>query len=462
MGPVLRYAADHADRFVADLVAALEIPSISARSENAADVRRCAEHLAAEMLRVGLTRSEVIETAGHPVVYGEWLGAPGKPTVLIYGHYDVQPVDPENLWHTPPFVPTTRDGKLFARGSVDDKGQCYIHLAAVEAYLRSVGGPGALPVNIKMIIEGEEEIGSLHLGEFLAAERARLEADVVVVSDTAMFAKDVPSLCYGLRGLAYCEIEVHGPAGDVHSGSFGGGINNPCNALAHIIASLKDTEGRIQVAGFYDKVRANTDAEKAELASLPFKEDEWLAATGSSATFGEAGFTTLERLWTRPTLDVNGILGGYTGEGAKTIIPAWARAKVSMRLVPHQDPHEILALIQAHVERVAPPSVRVTVTPMEGAPGWLCEPTHPAFDAARRALEAGFGVPAVLMREGGSIPFVGTISDALGKPCLLVGFGLPDENSHAPNEWLDLDNFHRGIHSTIVLYDELSRLNAAT
>ncbi len=462
MGPELRFAAEHADRFVEDLSVALRIPSISARGENAADLRRCADHLAAEMRRVGLTHAEVIPTAGHPVVYGEWLGAPGKPTVLIYGHYDVQPVDPENLWHTAPFEPTVRDGKLFARGSVDDKGQVYIHLAAIECYLRSPGGPGSLPINIKMIVEGEEEIGSLHLGEFLAAERARLDADIVVVSDTAMFAKDVPSLCYGLRGLAYCEIEVHGPAGDVHSGSFGGGINNPINALAHIVASLKDTDGRIRVDGFYDTVRVNSEAEKAEMASLPFDEPTWLAATGAPAAFGEPGFTTLERLWTRPTLDVNGILGGYTGEGAKTIIPSWARAKVSMRLVPHQDPHEILRLVEEHVRRVAPPSVRVTVTPMEGAPAWLCEPTHPAFDAAKRALEEGFGTRTVMMREGGSIPFVGTIADALGAPCLLLGFGLPDENSHAPNEWLDLSNFHRGIHSTVVLYRELASTPTAT
>ncbi len=460
MNPVTRYAQDNADRFVRDLIVALEIPSISARSENAADVRRCAAHLAAEMRRVGLTHAEIIPTAGHPVVYGEWLGAPGKPTVLVYGHYDVQPVDPENLWHSPPFAPETRNGRLYGRGSVDDKGQCYIHLAAIEAYCRSAGGPGGLPVNLKVMLEGEEEIGSLHLAEFLDAERERLAADVVVVSDTAMFAKDVPSLCYGLRGLAYCEIEVTGPAGDVHSGSFGGGIDNPCNALARIIASFKDADGRIQVAGFYDKVRDSSPAEKAEMAALPFDAAAWLAASGAPAAVGEAGFTTLERLWTRPTLDVNGLIGGYTGEGAKTIIPAWARAKVSMRLVPHQDPQEILRLVQEHVSRVAPPSVRATVTPMESAPGWLCEPTHPAFDAARRALAEGFGTETVMIREGGSIPFVGTISDAMGKPCLLVGFGLPDENSHAPNEWLDLDNFHRGIISTIALYRELALLPA--
>ena len=324
--------------------------------------------------------------------------------------------------------------------------------------MRSPEGPVALPVNLKVIFEGEEEIGSVHLGEFLEAERARLAADVVVVSDTAMFAKGVPSLCYGLRGLAYCEIEVTGPSGDVHSGSFGGGINNPCNALAHIIASLKDTAGRVQIDGFYDRVRVSSAGEKAEMAALPFDEVVWLAASGAPATLGEAGFTTLERLWTRPTLDVNGIIGGYTGEGAKTIIPAWARAKVSMRLVPHQDPEEILRLVREHVARVTPASVRATVTPMESAPGWLCEPTHPAFDAARRALAEGFGTETVLIREGGSIPFVGTISDAMGKPCLLVGFGLPDENSHAPNEWIDLDNFQRGIISTIALYRELAQL----
>jgi acetylornithine deacetylase/succinyl-diaminopimelate desuccinylase-like protein len=410
------------------------------------------------MLRVGLTQAEVIPTDGHPVVYGEWLGAPGKPTVLVYGHYDVQPVEPLDLWISPPFAPTVRDGRLYARGSIDDKGQVYIHLAAIEAFLRSSKGAAALPVNLRFIVEGEEEIGSEHLEDFLQKERERLSADIVVVSDTPMFAKGVPSICYGLRGMAYLEIEVHGPATDVHSGSYGGGIDNPANVLARIVAALKNPAGVIEVPGFYERVRPLDPEERAALNSLPFDEASWLAGSGAPAAAGEQGYSLIERLWTRPTLDVCGLLSGYTGEGAKTIIPAWARAKVSMRLVPDQDPDEIANLVARYVEKISPPTVKATVKNLHGAPAWVAPRSHPAFEAARRALQKGFDHDVVLVREGGSIPFVRTISDELGIPCLLVGYGLPDENAHAPNEWLDLDNFQRGAISTAWLYRELSEL----
>jgi acetylornithine deacetylase/succinyl-diaminopimelate desuccinylase-like protein/molybdopterin-guanine dinucleotide biosynthesis protein A len=455
-GPMdaLQFVRENRDRHFSELVEFLRIPSISSSSERRSDVAHAAAFLEAEMRRLGID-AQVIPTEGHPVVYGEWMGAgPGKPTVLVYGHYDVQPVDPLHLWKSPPFEPEVRDGALYARGAVDDKGQVWLHLKAFEAW-RGAGGP---PVNVKMIFEGEEEVGSVHLGAFLDRERARLAADAVVVSDSPMFAKGVPSICYGLRGLVYLQVDVEGPRVDLHSGSFGGAVLNPANALARIIAGLQDPTGKVLVPGFYENVRRLGAHERSDVRKLPFDEKEWLASAGNPpAPWGEPGFNVLERIWARPTLEVNGIWGGYQGEGAKTIIPSRAGAKISCRLVPDQTPEEIEAKLERHLRRVAPREVKVTVTSLHGGPAFLSEVEHPAFRATERALERAFGRKPVLTREGGSIPFTATIQGALRCPVILMGFGLPDENSHAPNERLDLENYEKGILSAIYLYEELAR-----
>jgi len=457
MDNVLNYIDTHRERFVRELVEWVRIPSISSLPEHKGDLVKNAEHLADELRRLGADRVEVLPTKGHPAVFAEWNHAPGKPTLLIYGHHDVQPVDPLDLWESPPFEATVRDGRLYGRGVVDDKGQVWIHVKAIEAFLK--GGNGKLPINIKLIVEGEEEVGSVHLADLLHEHADLLKADFVCVSDTAMFGRGIPSLCVGLRGLAYFEIHVHGPSGDLHSGSFGGGIANPANALARIIARLHDDEGRVTVPGFYDKVRVLTEQEREEIASLPHDDQAWLAMTGAPATFGEAGFSTLERIWARPTLDVNGLKSGFQGEGAKTIIPATAMAKVSCRLVPDQTPDEIGRLLADYVQRIAPPGVRVEVKPIHGGLPYLAPTDHPVYEIARSAFSKAFGTKTVFIREGGSIPFVRTIADATGKPCLLMGFGQPDENAHAPNEWLDLENFHLGIKSAAHLYDEIANLS---
>ncbi len=449
----VRYVKENRERHLRELVEFLRIPSISSSSPHAPEVARAAEHLRAEMERIGVAAT-IFPTAGHPVVYGEWLGAgAGAPTVLVYGHYDVQPVDPVDLWKSPPFEPEVRGGALYARGAVDDKGQLWLHLKAFEAW-RGAGGP---PVNVKMIFEGEEEVGSANLGAFLEAERSRLGADAVVVSDSPMFARGVPSICYGLRGLAYVQVDVEGPSQDLHSGSFGGAVLNPVNALARILAQLQDASGKVLVPGFYDRVRKLGPRERASTKRLPFRRAEWLASAGDPPSdWGERGFHVLERIWARPTLDVNGIWGGYQGEGAKTIIPARAGAKVSMRLVPDQTPDEILRKFGAYVKRIAPREVKVSVRSLHGGEAFLAPTDAPAFKATERALERAFGRKPVLVREGGSIPFTATIQAALGCPVILMGFGLPDENSHAPNERLELENYEKGILSAIYLYEELA------
>jgi acetylornithine deacetylase/succinyl-diaminopimelate desuccinylase-like protein len=374
---------------------------------------------------------------------------------LVYGHHDVQPVDPLNEWVSPPFEPAIREGRMWGRGVVDDKGQVWIHVKAIEAFLETAK---KLPLNLKLIVEGEEEIGSDNLDALMREKQKELSADFVCVSDTAMFGRGIPSLCVGLRGLAILEVHVEGPKQDLHSGSFGGGVANPVNTLAKMIASLHDDDGKIMVKGFYEKVLPLTDVERKEIAGLPFDEKEWLASTGSPATQGEKGFTTLERVWARPTLDCNGIAGGFQGEGSKTIIPARAMAKITCRLVPDQHPDEIAKLVAEHLQKVAPAGVKVRTVISHGGQPYLAPTNHPVFEVAKRAFAKAFGRPTVFIREGGSIPFVRTIADATGKPCLLMGFGQPDENAHAPNEWLDLENFHLGIKSAAHLYDELSRL----
>jgi acetylornithine deacetylase/succinyl-diaminopimelate desuccinylase-like protein len=452
---VLRYVDEQRARFVDDLVTWCRVPSISSSDEHRAEVRRSAEHLRDRLAALGATETAILETKLHPAVYAEWRVDPSKPTLLVYGHHDVQPVDPLGEWVSPPFEPTERDGRLYGRGVVDDKGQVYIHVNAIEAFLKT---GRSLPINLKMIVEGEEEIGSMNLDALLLEHADRLSADFVVVSDTAMFGRGIPSLCVGLRGIAYFDVHLRALSMDAHSGSFGGGLCNPALALARMLASLHDADGRITVPGFYDKVRVLTDAERAEIASLPFDEPGWLAAVGATAASGERGFSTLERVWTRPTLDANGLGAGFQGEGSKTIIPATAKAKISCRLVPDQDPTEIALLVKRHLESLAPPGIQAEVTYLHGGRPYLAPTEHPVYEVAKRAFSRAFGRPTVFIREGGSIPFVRTIADRTGKPCLLMGFGQPDENAHAPNEWLDLENYHLGIKSAVYLYDELANV----
>lgn len=433
----------------------LRIPSISTDPAYDADVRRCAEFVLQKMNEAGLN-ARLIETAGKPLVYGEWLGAVGKPTILFYGHYDVQPADPLELWRNPPFEPTLEeDGKiLVARGATDDKGQCYTHLKAVAAMLAE---RGELPVNVKFIIEGEEESGGESIETFVQEDAGKLLAcDAVFVSDSAMYAPGQPSLLYGLKGLAYMEIRVDGPERDLHSGSFGGAVTNPANALGTIIASLRDSQtGRIQIDGFYDKVRPLEDWERKEFAALPFDEEAYVENLKIPEVFGEEGYSTLERVWGRPTCDVNGIFGGYQGEGAKTVLPAWAGAKISMRLVPDQDHKEIERLFTEHIEKVTPPGVRVTVTAHHGAPPVLLTTEGQIVEAALAAAEDVWGRRPVRVREGGSIPIVSIFSQVLKAPVLLMGFGLSDDRLHSPNEKFDVENFYAGIRIVVRMLDRL-------
>jgi len=449
-----RYLQENRGRFVENLKAALRIPSVSAQPEHKADVRRCAEHIAAHLKSIGMTRAEVVDTPGHPVVYAEWLGATGAPTALLYGHYDVQPPDPLELWKSPPFEPVERDGKLYARGACDDKGQVYMHLSAIEAHLAV---NKRLPINLKLVIEGEEEAGSESLEGFLRSWRPKLDADVILVSDTSMLSADQPALTYALRGILYTQIEVTGPARDLHSGEFGGAVMNPANALAGILAALKDADGRITVPGFYDAVKELTPTERAGFAAVPFDEQAFLAETGAPMGWGEKGRGTLERVWNRPTLDVNGMWSGYTGEGSKTVLPSFAAAKVSMRLVPDQDPKALFRKFEAHVKALAPPAVKVVVKDLHSAEPWITSPDHPMLQAAVRALARAWEKKPALIREGGSIPVMATFQKTHGLPCILMGFGLHDDQVHAPNEKFSLSSFHGGTRSCAYLYEELTR-----
>jgi acetylornithine deacetylase/succinyl-diaminopimelate desuccinylase-like protein len=447
------FLTEQNDRIHAELFDLLRIPSVSARSEHNADVARTADWVANAMRDIGMDAA-VHTTAGHPIVVGEWRRAPaGAPTVLVYGHYDVQPAEPLELWTSPPFEPTVRDGRIYARGSVDDKGQLFLHLKAIEAHL-SVRG--TLPVNLIVLAEGEEEVGSEHLASFVERHADVLRADAVVISDSAMFAPGLPSILSSLRGLAYFQIDVQGPAQDLHSGSYGGAVINPATTLARIIATFHDVEGHITIPGFYDAVREWEPRARGAIRDLPFDEDTFRAEVGAPKLGGEVGYTTLERIWMRPTCEVNGILSGYTGEGAKTVLPARAMAKVSCRLVPDQDPAEIERLMKAHIARVAPRGVTVTVTHLHGGRPWRAELSGTVFDAARRALAAAFGREPVITGEGGSIPVVGDFARVLRAPVLLMGFGLPGENAHAPDEWLSDENFTRGMRAAAMLWDELA------
>lgn len=458
-GPTAKVASDldsyftrEEDRIRGELNEFLRIPSVSARSEHNADTARCAEWLATQIRKLGMDAS-VHPTAGHPIVLGEWRKAGADaPTVLVYGHYDVQPVEPLELWTSPPFEPTVRDGRLYARGSVDDKGQLYLHVKAAEALLRE---RGRLPVNLLLLAEGEEEVGSDNLTEFIERNAKLLACDSVVISDSAMFAPGQPSILSSLRGIAYFQVDVQGPGQDLHSGSYGGAVANPAMALARMLATMHDADGRIAIAGFYDRVRDWGPQARDEIRALPFSDEHFRAEAGSPALSGEKGFTTLERIWMRPTCEINGLLSGYTGEGAKTVLPAKAMAKVSCRLVPDQDPAEIAKLFSAHLEQVKPAGVTVKVTYIHGGKPWRASLDGPLYDAARKALHAAFGKEPVIVGEGGSIPVVGDFARILGAPVLLLGFGLPGENAHAPDEWISLENISKGLRAVATLYEQL-------
>jgi len=451
--PVDGYAA-HEPAALAGLNQFLAIPSISTRAEHRADVARCAEWLAAELRRIGLT-AECCATAGHPVVVAEWRGAPGAPTVLVYGHYDVQPPEPLEQWDSPPFVGTVRSGRLYARGAADDKGQVWIHVQALAATLAT---RGALPVNLVMLIEGEEEIGSPSLPGFLAAHRERLACDYVVISDTVMYAPGVPNILASMRGLAYVEIVARSAAGDLHSGQYGGVAPNAAMSLLKALADLTDQEGRVAIPGFYDDVRAPTPERRREIAALAFDEAAFAASAGLDGLTGESGYAPLERLWLRPTCEVNGIIAGYTGEGAKTIIPAVALAKVSFRLVADQTPDRIERLVRDYLASRAVPGVRFELHGLSDGRPWTQDGRTAAVAAARRALAGSFEHAAVLGGAGGTIPIVPELAQAFGADILLIGFGLPGENAHAPNEWIDLDQVRRGVRVMVRLYQELGSL----
>lgn len=453
MSDAVRYIADEMERFRSELDDFLRIPSISAKSEHNEDMKRASEWLADRLRDAGL-EAEICPTPGHPVVLGEWRSAGDQaPTVLIYGHYDVQPPEPLDEWVSPPFEPTVRDGKIYARGSADDKGQLYMHVKAIEALMKT---RGSLPVNVVVLAEGEEEVGSQNLVPFVRDNRDRLACDYVLISDSNMFAEGLPSVLFSLRGLAYVEIHVKGARSDLHSGQFGGTVRNPGNALAQILASLHDEHGRVAIEGFYDDVE-EWDADVREgIRRLPFDDEEYRAELEVPALAGEEGWSTLERLWIRPTCDVNGILCGYTGEGAKTVLPNKAMAKVSFRLVPSQDPEKVYDLVRAHVRKVAPDGVEVEVVELHGGRPWRARVEGKHVDAASAALEEAFGVKPVLQGEGGSIPIVVDFEEQLDAQALLVGFALPGCNLHAPNEWFPIEAFEKGIGALARLYEKLA------
>jgi acetylornithine deacetylase/succinyl-diaminopimelate desuccinylase-like protein len=436
----------------------LRIPSVSAMSAHNVDTGRAASFVHAALAKLGFSAS-IVKTPGHPVVLAEWRKAPkGAPTVLIYGHYDVQPAEPLNLWTSPPFEPTVRNGNLFARGSVDDKGQLWVHVMALAAHLRE---RGTLPVNVIVLAEGEEEVGSPNLAPFIAKNASRLACDAVIISDSAMFAPGIPSILSSLRGLAYFELQARGPSSDLHSGMYGGAVVNPAMALAQVLATMHDSRGRIAIRGFYDRVKPFPGAVLRGMKKLPHSDAKFRKELGVSALGGEAGKTTLEKLWTRPTCEVNGLLSGYTGEGAKTVLPGQAMAKVSFRLVPDQDPDAVERQLRAHIKRVAPAGVTIDVKALHGGRPWRADLDGPLYDAARVALKAAFGKDPVITGEGGSIPVVGDFERILKAPVLLVGFGLPGENAHAPDEWISLDNLRRGTRAMAILYAELGRPSAS-
>ncbi|RME70804.1 MAG: dipeptidase [Chloroflexi bacterium] len=449
----LEYARTHQDEALNGLIELLRIPSISALPAHQPDIHRAAQWLVDRLTAIGLENARIIPTDGHPLVYADWLHAAGAPTLLVYGHYDVQPVDPLDEWHTPPFEPTIQGDKLYARGADDNKGQFFAHVAAVEAYLKSAG---QLPVNLKFILEGEEEVGSPNLDKFIQHNQDLLRADALLISDTPMADPDTPVVVTGVRGLVYTEIFMQGPRRDLHSGAYGGAVHNPLNALVKVLAALHDEQGRVTVPGFYDDVQELTPAEREAINAGPLTEESVLAETGAPALWGEPGYTVAERLSVRPTLDIHGIKGGFIGEGGKTVIPAKASAKVSMRLVPHQDPHKIARQFADYVRRLSPPTVTVEVVTHAAADSAVVDIADPAVQAAGTACELAFGRRPLFQREGGTLPIVATFGKVLGAPVVMMGLGLPDDNIHAPNERFHLPNFYRGIEAAIHYYDIFS------
>jgi len=428
---------------LAELTEFLRIPSISTLPEHAPDIQKAAEFVASKMIAAGLENVEVIRTAGHPLVYGDWLHAPGKPTVLCYGHYDVQPPDPLEEWITPPFEPTLRDGNIYARGSADDKGQMYMHIKAVEA-LFAVNGK--LPVNVKFLIEGEEEVSGQAIAKYVAENPAKLKSDVALVSDTELYAEGIPTLCVGLRGLVYTEIEARGPGRDLHSGMYGGVAPNAIFGLVELLGKLKDANGHINIPGIYDDVEPPSPAEKHSWSILPFDEKDFLKTeVGSTQLTGEPGFSVFERTWARPTLEVHGIAGGFTGAGAKTVIPAKATAKVSIRLVPKQNPEKVIEAYKKFVAASTPAGIQTEVKILAYGPAIVVNPDHPAIAVAAKAFSDVLGRETVFIRSGGSIPIVGDFKKHLGIPTILMGFGLPDDGLHSPNEKYKLANYYSGI-----------------
>ncbi|MEX0727524.1 MAG: dipeptidase [Planctomycetaceae bacterium] len=443
-----------AGRFVSELCDLLRIPSVSGDSAFRAKTRAAAEFVRNNLQTVGVD-AELVETPGHPIVVGRWQKKADAPTVLIYGHYDVQPPDPLDKWITPPFEPTERDGYIYARGATDDKGQMFTHIKSVEAWLKT---KGELPLNVIFVIEGEEEVGSRNLDDFLESHREQLKCDVAVISDTSQYSPDLPAITYGLRGILAAEIRLQGPAQDLHSGIFGGSIANPATALARLLAALHDDKGRVQIPGFYDDVLPLADAERKQFAALPFNEAAFLKSLGTSATFGEAGFTTLERRWARPTCEINGMVSGYIGEGPKTIVPSTAMAKITCRLVPDQNHEALTAALKSFFEQRLPPGITMEFESHHGAPAFVFDPNSPYLEAAKRAIAAAFGTPPVLIREGGSIPVVSTFRQILGVDTLLLGWGQNTDNLHSPNERFRLVDFQRGIRASAYLWQELAAL----
>ncbi len=448
MEQVKKYIEENGKRFLDELFDVLRIPSISAESSHAADMVRCAEHLRDALGAAGADRAEVMPTAGNPIVYAEKIIDPDAPTVLVYGHYDVMPVDPLSQWDTPPFEPVVRDGRIRARGANDDKGQSFMHVKAFESILRT----GMLPCNVKFMLEGEEEIGSGSISTWCGEHRELLRSDVILVSDTSLLSWDVPSITCGLRGLCYVEVEVTGPDKDLHSGLYGGAVANPVNVLSKMIASLVDEAGRVTIPGFYDRVRELTPSEREDFGKAPFCEASYKKSIGIAEVQGEQGYSTMERTGVRPSLDVNGIWGGYTGEGAKTVIPSKAFAKISMRLVPDQDYREIGELFAAHFRAIAPRSVRVDVRVLHGGYPYVCPTDLPAYRAAAKAVEKTFGRRPLPYYSGGSIPIISTFEKQLGVKSVLLGFGLDEDAIHSPNESYALENFYRGIETIAWFY----------
>ena len=462
MNSSISYIQSNKERFLQELIDLLRIPSISADPAYSKDVHRTSESVAEHLRKIGIDTVEICQTAGYPIVYGEKIIDPSLPTVLVYGHYDVQPADPLELWTSPPFEPVIKvtdkhpQGAIFARGACDDKGQMFMHVKAVEAMLSS----GELPCNVKFMIEGEEEVGSENLGIFIKENKEKLKADIILVSDTGMLANDVPSITTGLRGLSYVEVEVTGPNRDLHSGLYGGCVANPINVLAEMIASLHDENGKITIPGFYDKVVELTDEERAEMAKAPFSHEAYCQALDLKDTMGEAGYSTPERGSIRPTLDVNGIWGGYTGEGAKTVIASKAFAKISMRLVPDQDPEEITQLFKSHFESIVPNAVRVVVKPHHGGQAAVTPIDSIGYKAASLAYEKAFGKKPIPVRSGGSIPIIALFEQELGLKSILMGFGLDSDAIHSPNEHYGLFNYYKGIETIPYFYHYFNELNA--